>query len=154
MVLLKKVSENKTSREPWHHFTSVVLTSCKLYTNEIGRKSKELSTETKELIVKLNRKKERRSYISDLLDILWSTIDSVVKKYRSSGTVENQPRKWRQKLFTARNEVGLNHLVKKNRQAPLQEITTKFNDNKQHSFSSRTIRRKLASEGYKRQAAK
>ena len=94
------------------------------------RKSKELSTETKELIVKLNRKKERRSYISDLLDILWSTIDSVVKKYRSSGTVENQPRKWRQKLFTARNEVGLNHLVKKNGQAPLQEITTKFNDNK------------------------
>ena len=111
----------------------------------MGCKSKELSTETKELIVKLNRKKERRSYISDLVDILWSTIDSVVKKYRSSGTVENQPRKWRQKLFTARNEVGLNHLVKKNCQAPLQEITTKFNDNKEHSFSSRTIRRKLAS---------
>ena len=36
----------------------------------------------------------------------------------------------------------------------MHEITTKFNDNKQHSFSSRTIRRKLASEGYKRPAAK
>jgi hypothetical protein len=53
----------------------------------MGHKSKELSTETKELIVKLHRKKERRSYISDLLDIPWSTID----KYRSTGTVENQP---------------------------------------------------------------
>jgi DNA-binding MarR family transcriptional regulator len=41
----------------------------------MGPKSKELSTETKELIVKLHRKKERRSYISDLLDIPWSTID-------------------------------------------------------------------------------
>jgi hypothetical protein len=50
--------------------------------------------------------------------------------------------------------VGLNRLVKKNRRAPLQEITTKFNDNKEHSFSSRTIRRKLVSEGYKRRAAK
>jgi hypothetical protein len=46
--------------------------------------------------------------------------------------------------------------VKKNCRVPLQEITTKFNDNKDHSFSSgsRTIRRKLASKGYKRQAAK
>ena len=144
-----------TSREPWRHFTSVVFPSSKLY-NETSRKSKELSTETKELVIKLYRKKERKSYISDLLDIPWSTIGSVVKKYRSTGTVENQPRKGRRKLFTTRDEVGLNRLVKKNRRAPLQEITTKFNDNKEHSFSSRsrTIRRKLVSKGYKRRAAK
>jgi hypothetical protein len=71
---------------------SVVLPSCKLYTNEMSGKSKELSTETKELIIKLNRKKKRRSYISDLLDIPWSTI---VKKYLSTGTVKNQLRKRR-----------------------------------------------------------
>ena len=141
------------SREPWLHFTSVVLPSCKLHTNEMSGKSKELSTETKELIVKLHRKKER-SYISDLLDIPWSTIDSVVKKYLSTGTVKNQLRKGRWKLLTARDEVGLNRLVKKNRPAPLHKITTTFNDNKQHSFSSRTIRRELASEGYKWRAAK
>ena len=52
------------------------------------------------------------------------------------------------------SKVGLNRLVKKNRWAPLHDINIKFNDNKQHSFSSRTIRRKLASEGYKRWAAK
>jgi hypothetical protein len=46
-------------------------------------------------------------------DIPWSTIDSIVKKYRSTGTVENQRRKGRRKLFTARDEVGLNRLVKK-----------------------------------------
>ena len=57
-------------------------------------------------------------------------------------------------MFTARNEVGLNSLVKKSRLALLHEITTKFNDNKQHLLSSRTIRRKLASEDYKRRAAK
>jgi transposase len=79
----------------------------------MDRKSKELSTETKELIVKLYRKKTRRSYISDLLDIPWSTIDSIVKKYRSTGTVENQRRKGRRKLFTAMDEVGLNRIVKK-----------------------------------------
>ena len=141
------------SREPWRHFTPVVLPSCKLYTSEMGRKSKELSTETKELIVKLHRKKERWSYISDLLDIPWSTIDSVVKKHRSTGTVKNQPWKGRRKLFTAQIEVRLNRLVKKSCLAPLHEITTKFNDNKQHLFSSRTIRRKLASQGYKGQAA-
>ena len=84
----------------------------------------------------------------------WSTIDSVVKKYRSTGTVENQPRKGRRNILTTRDEVGLNRLVKKNRRAPLQEITTKCNDSKQHSFSSRTIKWKLASEGYKRRAAK
>ena len=48
----------------------------------------------------------------------------------------------------------LNRIVKKHRRESLHEITTKFNNNKQHSFSSRTIRRKLASEGYKRPAAK
>ena len=96
--------------------------------------------------MKLHRKKERRSYIADLLDIPWSTIDSVVKNYRATGTVENQSRKGRRKLLTVRDEVGLNRLVTKNRRAPLQEITAKFNDSKQHSFSSRTIRRKLASE--------
>jgi transposase len=79
----------------------------------MGRKSKELSTETKELIVRLYRKKESRSYISDLLDIPLSTIDSVVKKYRSTGTVENRPRKGRRKLFTARDEVGLNRSCEK-----------------------------------------
>ena len=108
----------------------------------MGRKHNELSTETKELIVKLHRKKDRRSYITDLLDIPWSTIDSVVRNI-------GQPRKGRRKLFTARDEVGLNRLVKKNRQSPMQEITTKFNNSKQHSFTSRTIRRKLAFEGYK-----
>ena len=87
--------------------------SCILYTHETSRKSKELSTETKELVIKLYRKKERKSYISDLLDIPWSAIGSVVKKYRSTGTVENQPRKGRRKLFTARDEAGLNRLVKK-----------------------------------------
>ena len=56
-------------------------------------------------------------------------------------------------MFTARDEVELNRLVKKNRRALLQEITTKCNDNKEHSFSSRTTRRKLASEGYKRRPA-
>ena len=120
----------------------------------MGRKHNELSTETKELIVKLHRKKERRSYITDLLDIPWSTIDSVVKKYLSTGTVKNQLRKGRWKLLTARDEVGLNRLVKKNRRSPMQEITTKFNNSKQHSFTNRTIRRKLAFEGYKRRVAK
>jgi hypothetical protein len=66
----------------------------------------------------------------------------------------SQPRKGRRKLFTARDEVGLNRLGKKNRQSPMQEITTKFNNSKQHSFTSRTIRRKLAFEGYKWRAAK
>jgi transposase len=42
-----------------------------------------------------------------------STIDSVVKKYRSTGTVENRPRKGRRKLFTARDEVGLNRSCEK-----------------------------------------
>jgi len=47
MTLLLKVSENKTVRESWRHFTCVLLPFCKLYTNEMGHKSKELRTETK-----------------------------------------------------------------------------------------------------------
>lgn len=121
-----------------------------MYANGMGSKSKEVTTETKELILKLYKEKERRPYISNLLDIPWSTI--VLKKYQSTGTVEH----WngRRKLFIARDAVGLNRLVNKNRRASLHEITTKFNDDQQHSFSSKTIRRKLASEGCKRRAAK
>ena len=95
----------------------------------------------------LYREKERRSYVSDLLY-------SVQKKYHPTRTVENKPRKGRRKLFITRHEVGLNRVVKNNRLVPLHEITTKCNDNKEHSFSSRIIRRKLESEGYKRRAAK
>ena len=37
------------------HFTSVVVTSCKMHTNKMGCKSKQVTIETKELIVRLYR---------------------------------------------------------------------------------------------------
>jgi transposase len=94
----------------------------------MGRKSKELSEDRKQLVVDLKRKGHRYCEIVNLLHIPESTIRSIWKKYNSTGNVENIPRVGRPRKVTWHVEIRLLRTVKKNRGKFLREITNDFNE--------------------------
>ena len=82
---------------------------------KMGRKSKELSEDRKQLVVDLKQEGHRNCEIVKLLHIPESTIHSIWKKYNSTGNVENIPRVGRPRKVTRRSEIRLLRTVKKNR---------------------------------------
>ena len=85
---------------------------------KMGRKSKELSEDRKQLVVDL----KREGHIPE------STMCSIWKKYNSTGNVENIPIVGLPRKVTQRGEVRLLRTVKKNRGKVLREITNDFNE--------------------------
>ena len=120
----------------------------------MGRKSVELSTETKKLIVTLSESVKNKAELSRLLNIPRTTITSVLSKHRSTGSIENLTRNGRKKKFTNRDRNALKRLLKNNRRLTLQDITAKLDEWKTDTFSKKTVQRVLHSEGYKRRLAK
>ena len=117
-------------------------------------KSAELSTPLKEVLVKAYQQGQSKSNLAQIFSIPWSTVHSIIKRFEERGTVENGHRSGRRKLFTARDESQLDQLVKRERRAPLRDITANFNENKDRTFSSKTIARKIKRLGYKRRVLK
>lgn len=110
---------------------------------KMGRKSKELSEDRKQLVVDLKREGHRNCEIVKLLHIPESTIRSIWKKYNSTGNVENIPRVGRPRKVTRRGEVRLLRTVKKNRGKVLREITNDFNEGGVVRVHPKTIQRYL-----------
>lgn len=115
-------------------------------------KSKELSNDVKELVVKSFKDGVKKAELARRFGIPRTTICSIIKKFTLSGTVENKPRSGRKKKFGARCETALSRLVKSDRKGTLTDITNKFNDTCDTRFCTRTIRRKLFAQDYKRRA--
>ena len=105
----------------------------------MGRKSTELSVDIRERIIKSY---EENKNISELSRLPRTTIGSVIKKFNQTGSVENRSGRGRKKLFTVRDSTELSRVVKQNRRRSLADITTKFNENKEHTFCKKTIERK------------
>ena len=82
---------------------------------QMGRKSKKLSEDRKQLVVDLKREGHINCEIEKLLHIPESTIRSTWKKYNITGNAENIPRVGRPRKVTRRGEVRLLSTVKKNR---------------------------------------
>jgi transposase len=117
-------------------------------------KSRELSTEVKKMIVKSVEMGGKISNLAQTLSIPRTTIHSVIKKFRNTGSVENVPRKGRKKLFTERDGNAVLRLVKKDVRSHLRDITNTFNEEKDQTFSCRTIHRHLRRNGYSRRVVK
>lgn len=109
----------------------------------MGRKSKELSEDRKQMIVDLKREGTRTCEIVKLLHVSESTIRSIWKKFRQRGTVENIPRVGRPKKVTERGEARLIRSVKKNRGKVLREITNEFNEGGHVRVHPKTVQRIL-----------
>ena len=120
----------------------------------MGRKSTELSVDIRERIIKSYEENTNISELSRIFGIPRTTIGSVIKKFNQTGSVENRSGRGRKKLFTVRDSTELSRVVKQNRRRSLADITTKFNENKEHTFCKKTVERKIHDLGYKRRVAK
>jgi len=61
----------------------------------MGRKGKEMSLDLKKVAVDLFKNGEKISDIAKVLQQPRSTISSIIRRFRESGTVENRPRSGR-----------------------------------------------------------
>ena len=110
----------------------------------MGRKSKELSPDKKEVIVNLKSNGHKIGEISRMLSIPESTCRSVIKTYNERKSFEKARRSGRPRKMSARSEARLKRLVKKKRGKVLRDIATEFNiGNGDHSVSERTVQRYL-----------
>ena len=75
--------------------------------DKMGRKSKELSLEIKQLIVDLKENGHKVSDISRILDIPESTCKSILKVFHQRGSVERADRSGRPRKVSRRGEVRL-----------------------------------------------
>lgn len=116
----------------------------------VVKKRSELTLEVKNLVLDLYQRGEKISNIARILEIPRSTVDSVVIKFRDRGNVENIKRPGRPPLICDREYRKLERIVKRERRAPLNEITARFNENRGNRVSSKTVKRKLRQHGYKR----
>ena len=89
----------------------------------MGRKGRELSLDIKKLFVDLYENSHKLSAISKLLSVPYMTFSNIVKKYRNTGSVENNKRSGRLKLEADRDYRKLERLVKANRRDTLSNIT-------------------------------
>ena len=96
----------------------------------MGRKGRELSLDIKKLFMELYENGHKLCEISKLLSVPYITISNIVKKYRNTGSVENEKRSGRLKLVSDRDYRKLEHLVKANRRDTRSNITSKFNENR------------------------
>lgn len=120
----------------------------------MGRKSKELSTNVKEMIVESYKSNRNVSELSRIFGIPRRTIGSVIKKFNDFGSVENRSGRGRKKLFSDRDVSQLSRVAKQNRRRSLQDITSIINEGRGHSFCTKTVQRKLTGLGFKRRVAK
>ena len=106
-------------------------------------KSKDLSSDVKTIIIRNYEAGKSYSEIGRNLQLNRATVHAVVKRYRERCDIGNRPRSGRKKQLDDRDTHKLLRLAKNNRPLPLQDITRKFNENREDVVSSVTVRRCL-----------
>jgi len=99
----------------------------------MSRKRRILSAANKLGIVQLYGQNVTQSEIARLLDLDKSIVSRVIRRHNECGSVENRPRTGRPLLLSPKRVLFKD--VKKSRNAPLQEITKKFNQGRARRVS-------------------
>ena len=120
----------------------------------MATKRKEISSEVRELVVKCSKDGISQYQLAEMFDIPRATIQSILKKYKQYGHAENRTGRGRKCLFTQRDENKLSRTVKQNKRRSLQDINSIINEGRDHTFSTKTIQRKVSGLGYKRRLVK
>ncbi|XP_060565907.1 uncharacterized protein LOC132724940 [Ruditapes philippinarum] len=81
-------------------------------------------------------------------------VGSLKKRIEHRDSIENIPRSSRKPTVTAREYRRLERLVKSNRRDSLQDITTKFNENRDRPLAKRTLQFHLHKHGFRRRVAR
>ena len=74
----------------------------------------------------------------------------MIQRYRMEGNEENSSGRGHMKKTSVQNDRSLFWSVRKNRRQTLNDVTSRFNVSYGQDISTRTVRRRLFEEGYKR----
>lgn len=88
--------------------------------------------------------------ISKLTGVNLRTINNFLKRVKERGNEENLPRTGRRIKTDSRADHRLFRIVRENRRQTLEDLATKFNNISVENISSRTVRRRLFENQYKR----
>jgi transposase len=112
-------------------------------------KKRELTPEERNIIVEMRSNNMTYRAIAEATGIPHTTVQSVIKRYTISGTVNSIPRKGRRPILSTRDLRKLKVIVTKNRRATLSEIKEELPAN----ISTKTIGRMLIQLGYRSRKA-
>ena len=116
----------------------------------MARHNKEMTTETKQMILQLKREGYAHRKIAEIIGRDHSTITKFLKRYDERNSVENKPKTGRKKLVTERGDRVILCSVKVNRRETLRDLTNIVNERLPRPVSTRTVRRRLKFHGYTR----
>ena len=121
---------------------------------KMGRKGCELTPGVKNTIIDMINSGFSRRKISDVLKIPKSTVIDVVRKFLTTGSVENKPRSGRPKKIKDREFRKIERIVNCNRRSSLQDITNKYNEGAPVPVAKRTVQDHLYKHGFNRRVCK
>ena len=116
----------------------------------MARHNKEMTTETKQMILRLKREGYAHRKIAEIIGRDHSTITKFLKRYDERNSVENKPTTGRKKLVTEQGDRVILRSVKFNRRETLRDLTNIVNERLPRPVSTRTVRRRLKFHGYTR----
>ena len=119
-----------------------------------GRKSSEIPFHTKRDIIKLNQAGNSQRKIASDLSISRTTVQSIIKKFKNTGSVENIGLRGRKPRRTIRDTNLLLRLVKSKRKITFKKLCSEFNHSRTQKFSQTTIRSYLRRTGFRRRVLK
>jgi transposase len=114
----------------------------------MARHNKEMTTETKQMILRLKREGYAHRKIAEIIGRDHSTIKKFLKRYDERNSVENKPKTGRKKLVTERRDRVILRSVKVKRRETLRDLTNIVNERLPRPVSTRTVRRRLKFRSY------
>ncbi|CAK9824990.1 Transposable element Tc1 transposase [Anthophora retusa] len=108
---------------------------------------KELSIETRALIVSHHSIGKSNREIAKLLKLNRRTVDYNVKKYEDTGSLSNKKRSGRPKITTPAEDRAITIISKRNRRKTAPEITAEINASRPEPVSLTTVKRRLRKAG-------
>mgnify|MGYP003692022991 CR=1 FL=1 len=100
------------------------------------------------VIIELYSNGEKVSVIARTINRSLAYVYRVVRRFESSGSVENLSRPGRPLSIDIRENRRLQNIENSDRRTPFKEFTELFNENRTYSVSWKTIKRRLKENGY------
>lgn len=113
----------------------------------MGR-GKNISSEIREVIVRLSSEGNSNRKIGETLGKSQSTVQAILQHYKDTGSVKEKPKKGRPRTVTQRNLRHLTSVVKKNRRKSSKEICALWNQGSNISVSVSTTKNYIKNLGF------
>lgn len=115
---------------------------------------KEISVDVRELIIKYQSEGKSLREIGRLVGKSHATVQTVLKNYKTNGSLSSKQRSGRPKIFTPREEVLIERKIKKDPKLTASEIAAELLEETGKSCEANTIRRVLKRKGYHSRTAR